>query len=111
MSAGRGIATVLGMRSGMVSLMSSEEKLNTPSLLDLVKDFSYECTKRHVQLMGLENFGKCEDGSLFFRPKSRSCLFPALIKDTAILALGFVKVRKGIKIDHQNDRSPACEEF
>ena len=61
--------------------------------------------------MGLENFGGGEDGSFFFWPKGRSCLFPALIEDTAILALGFIKVRKGIKIDHQNDRSPACEEF
>ena len=107
----KGTATVLGIvrEDGQFDVVRG--KVNTPSLFNLVKDFCFECTKRHVQLMGLENFCECEDGSLFFRPKSRSCLFPALIEETAILALGFVKVRKGIKIDHQNDRSPACEEF
>ena len=102
--------TVLGIvRDGQFDVV--RRKVDTPSLLNLVKDFSFECTKRHVQLMGLENFCECEDGSLFFRAKIRSCLFPALIEETAIQALGFVKARKGIKVDHQNDRSPACEEF
>ena len=75
--------------------MSSEEKFDTPSLLNLVKDFSFECTKRHVQLMGLENFCECEDGSLFFRAKIRSCLFPALIEETAIQGIGLRQGEKG----------------
>ena len=58
----------------MVNLISSAGKGDTPSLLNLVEDFCFEGTKQHVQLMGLKNFGECEDGSFFFRPKSRSCL-------------------------------------
>ena len=45
-----------------------------------------------------------EDGLFFIPMERRGGLFPALIQEAAISW-------KGIELDHQNDRSPSCEEF
>ena len=48
-------AAILSMvRDGQLDFFRGE--IDTPGLLDLVKDFCFEGTKQHIQLMGLENF-------------------------------------------------------
>ena len=81
-------AAILSMvRDGQFDFFRGE--VDTPGLLNLVKDFCFEGTKQHVQLMGLENFCECENGLFFITVERRGGSFPALIQETAISS--FVK--------------------